>query len=103
MATILQRKEENNADEIWYVTDNRQSLHFEQIFRATRKAKLVEDDVVLEHIPFGTMNGKDGKPFKTRDGGVLQLNDLINQVKDELDKKMTNFNNDDEKKKDIIL
>lgn len=83
LATILQRKKENNPDEIWYVTDGRQSLHFEQIFRATRKAKIVDDSVVLEHIPFGTMNGKDGKPFKTRDGGVMSLKNLIKLVNEE--------------------
>ena len=64
---------------------------------------MVNDDTKLSFLGFGTMNGKDGKPFKTRDGGVLQLNDLINQVKDELDKKMTNFENEDEKKKIINI
>ena len=88
LATILQRKKEYNPDEIWYVTDGRQSLHFEQVFRAARKAKLLEDRVVLEHIPFGTMNGKDGKPFKTRDGGVMSLKNLINLVTEETAKKI---------------
>ena len=58
LATILQRKKEENPDEIWYVVDARQSLHFEQVFRAARRAKLVNDNVVLEHIGFGTMNGR---------------------------------------------
>ena len=103
LATIYSRVKNYNPDEIWYVVDNRKELHFKQVFRASHKSGLVRDDVVLNHYGFGTMNGKDGKPFKTRDGGVLQLNDLINQVKDELDKKMTNFNNDDEKKKIIDI
>ena len=88
LATILQRRKEYNPDEIWYVVDSRQSLHFEQIFRAARKAELVRDDVVLEHIGFGTMNGKDGKPFKTRDGGVMSLKGLINLVKEETKKRI---------------
>ena len=83
LATILQRKKEYDPDEIWYCVDNRQSLRFEQIFRAVRKAELVREDVILEHIAFGTMNGKDGKPFKTRDGGVMSLKGLIELVKEE--------------------
>ena len=77
LTTILERSKKFNPDEIWYLADSRQQLHFEQVFRASRKAKLVRDDVKLEYISFGTMNGKDGKPFKTRDGGVLSLNKLI--------------------------
>lgn len=88
LATILQRKKEINPDEIWYCVDARQALHFEQVFRAARKVKLVDDDVVLEHIGFGTMNGKDGKPFKTRDGGVMSLKGLINLVEEETRKKI---------------
>ena len=83
LATILQRKKEYNPDEIWYVVDNRQGLHFEQTFRATRKAEIVGEEVNLEHVGFGTMNGKDGKPFKTRDGGVMSLKGLIDLVKEE--------------------
>ena len=67
LATILQRQKEINPDEIWYCVDARQGLHFDQVFRAARKVKLVEDRVELEHIGFGTMNGKDGKPFKRED------------------------------------
>lgn len=83
MATILERKINFDPDEIWYVVDARQSLHFEQLFRATRKAKIIDEDVVLEHVGFGTMNGKDGKPFKTRDGGVMTLKSLIELVNEE--------------------
>ena len=90
LATILERKINFNPDEIWYVVDARQSLHFDQVFRATRKAKLIDDNVVLEHIGFGTMNGKDGKPFKTRDGGVMSLKSLMELVYEETYKKITN-------------
>ena len=100
LATILQRVKEFNPDEMWYVTDNRQSLHFEQVFRAARKVKLVRDDVVLEHIPFGTMNGKDGKPFKTRDGGVMSLKNLISLVKEETIKRIA-LNVTEEEKEEI--
>jgi len=100
LATILQRVKEFNPDEMWYVTDNRQCLHFEQVFRAARKVKLVRDDVVLEHIPFGTMNGKDGKPFKTRDGGVMSLKNLISLVKEETVKRIA-LNVTDEEKEEI--
>ena len=88
LATILQRKKCYNPDEIWYTTDGRQSLHFEQVFRAVRKSKLLNDNVGLEHIPFGTMNGKDGKPFKTRDGGVMSLKGLIDLIKEETEKRI---------------
>lgn len=83
LATILERKINYNPDEIWYCVDTRQELHFEQVFRAARKAKLISDDVKLEVVGFGTMNGKDGKPFKTRDGGVMTLKSLINLVYEE--------------------
>ena len=88
LATILQRKKEYNPDEIWYCVDGRQGLHFEQVFRASRKAHLVDENVKLEHIGFGTMNGKDGKPFKTRDGGVMTLKKLINIVVEETRKRI---------------
>ena len=88
LATILQRQKEMNPDEIWYCVDARQGLHFDQVFRAARKVKLIEDKVILEHIGFGTMNGKDGKPFKTRDGGVMSLKGLIALVEEETRKKI---------------
>lgn len=83
LATILQRKREFNADEIWYCVDGRQELHFEQVFRAARKAGIVDEDTKLEFVGFGTMNGKDGKPYKTRDGGIMTLKNLINIVNEE--------------------
>ena len=88
LATIIERKKKFNPDEIWYCSDGRQQLHFEQVFRATRKAKLLDDNVKLEYIGFGTMNGTDGKPFKTRDGGVMTLKALIEMVKDETRKRI---------------
>ena len=101
LATILQRKKEYDPDEIWYVVDNRQGLHFEQIFRAIRKAEILREDVSLEHIGFGTMNGKDGKPFKTRDGGVMSLKGLINLVKEETLKRINPETVSEEEKDDV--
>ncbi len=77
LATIIQRQEDFTPDSIWYVVDKRQALHFEQCFRCARKAALVDDGTTLEHLGFGTMNGSDGKPYKTRDGGVMQLSMLL--------------------------
>ena len=82
MATILERVEEFDPDEIVYVVDKRQSLHFEQVFEASRKAG-ISGRATLEHIGFGTVNGTDGKPFKTRDGGVMRLEDLISMAEEE--------------------
>ena len=101
LATILERKINHNPDEMWYVVDGRQALHFEQIFRTVRKAGYIDDDVVLEHVGFGTMNGKDGKPFKTRDGGVLSLKELINIVNEETLKRITNESISEEEKEEI--
>ncbi|MCL2002975.1 MAG: arginine--tRNA ligase [Oscillospiraceae bacterium] len=79
LGTLLQRKEDFDPDEIWYVTDNRQSFHFKQLFRCAKLAGLPGKTECL-HLPFGTMNGKDGKPYKTREGGVMRLSDLIETV-----------------------
>ncbi len=81
LATLEQRAEDG-YDLVLYVVDARQGLHFDQVFRAARRASVVADDMGLEHIAFGTVNGPDGKPFKTRDGGVLRLADLIEIVTD---------------------
>lgn len=80
LATIYQRVKDINPDHILYVVDSRQANHFLQVFRCAYANDIVRPDVTLEHIGFGTMNGKDGKPFKTRDGGTLQLAELINMV-----------------------
>ncbi len=82
LATLVQRMQDWHPDKILYVTDKRQNLHFEQVFRAARKSGIVTPDTVLEHIGHGTMNGADGKPFKTRDGGVLRLETLIGDMTD---------------------
>jgi len=82
LATMVQRMQDWNPDKMLYVTDKRQNLHFEQVFRAARKAGIVNADTQLEHIGHGTMNGADGKPFKTRDGGVLRLEQLIKDMTD---------------------
>jgi arginyl-tRNA synthetase len=79
LATILQRVRDQNPDMILYVVDQRQADHFEQVYRAAAKANYIRRDR-LEHVGFGTMNGADGKPFKTRAGGVLKLQDLIGQA-----------------------
>ena len=84
LATIKERVEKYDPAQIIYITDKRQDLYFEQVFRAARKAGLVSDKVTLSHIGFGTMNGKDGKPFKTRDGGVMRLESLITEIQDEM-------------------
>ena len=82
LATILQRMQDWNPDKILYVTDKRQNLHFEQVFRAAKKSGIIHDRTEMEHVGHGTMNGKDGKPFKTRDGGVLRLEALIKDMTD---------------------
>ena len=82
LATMVQRMQDWNPDKMLYVTDKRQNLHFEQVFRAARKSGIVHADTELDHVGHGTMNGKDGKPFKTRDGGVLRLEQLIKDMTD---------------------
>lgn len=77
LATIQERMETIDPDEMWYVVDARQGLHFEQVFRCAHKTGMVKEDTVLVHVPFGTVNGTDGKPFKTREGGTMKLKDLI--------------------------
>ena len=89
LATIVMRMQDYNPDAIIYLTDQRQSMHFVQVFRCARKTGLVGPDVELTHIGFGTMNGKDGKPFKTRDGGVMRLEYLLDEVNEEMLKKIT--------------
>lgn len=80
LATIEDREAKYHPDEIIYITDKRQELHFTQVFRAARKCGLCGKDTKLTHIGFGTVNGKDGKPFKTRQGGVMRLETLIDDI-----------------------
>lgn len=99
LATIYERIKTYDPDEIWYVVDARQSLYFEQVFRASYKSNLVKEKCKLAHYGFGTINGKDGKPYKTRDGGVLPLDELLKLVKEELSKRLTKETNEEEKEK----
>ncbi|MCR1842454.1 arginine--tRNA ligase [Murimonas intestini] len=89
LATIVERMKLYDPDEIIYVVDKRQELYFTQVFRCARKTKLVKEDTKLEFLGFGTMNGKDGKPFKTREGGVMRLESLIAGINEEMYKKIT--------------
>ena len=82
LATILQRMQDWKPEKMLYVTDKRQNLHFEQVFRAAKKSGIAAAETELEHVGHGTMNGADGKPFKTRDGGVLRLEQLIADMTD---------------------
>ena len=84
LATIVERMKLFHPDEILYVVDKRQELHFIQVFRCARKTGLVEEDTKLSFLGFGTMNGKDGKPFKTREGGVMRLENLIADIDEEM-------------------
>ena len=88
MATIVSRQERFTPNEYWYVADSRQSLHFEQLFRAVKKAEIVPADSVMTHFAFGTMNGQDGRPFKTRDGGVMTPQALVDIVSQAIKDKM---------------
>ncbi len=102
LATIVERMELFRPDHIIYVTDKRQELYFETVFRCARKTKLVNEDTKLTHIGYGTMNGKDGKPFKTREGGVMRLENLIKGVNDEVYRKiMENRSMDEEEARTI--
>jgi arginyl-tRNA synthetase len=88
LATIVERRKLYDPDEIIYVVDKRQEMHFIQVFRCARKCGLVDDKVEFKFLGFGTMNGKDGKPFKTRDGGVMRLEYLIQNINEEMLKKI---------------
>ena len=100
LATIIQREKDFSPDRIWYVVDKRQGLHLTQVFRCAKKAGIVPESTELAHLAIGTMNGKDGKPYKTRDGGVMRLSDLINTVVQAAIEKMSdeNFESDEEKR-----
>lgn len=88
LATIVWRMQDYNPDEIIYVVDKRQELYFTQVFRCARKTGLVGPETELKFLGFGTMNGKDGKPFKTREGGVMRLEYLVNEINEEMYKKI---------------
>ena len=88
LATILMRNETFNPDKIIYLTDNRQITHFKQVFRASKMSGISSENQQLIHIPFGTINGSDGKPFKTRSGDTIKLQDIINLVTDKATEKL---------------
>lgn len=88
LATILDREKLYQPDQYIYLADKRQELHFTQVFRTARKAGYVKPDTRMDYIGFGTMNGKDGKPFKTRQGGVMRLEYLLKEVEDAVYKKI---------------
>lgn len=89
LATLMQRRDEIDPDQVIYVVDKRQGLYFEQVFRCARKTKIVKDDTELFFLGFGTVNGKDGHAFKTREGGVMRLESLVSQINEQMYKKIT--------------
>ena len=97
LATIMERVREYHPDRMIYLTDKRQDLYFEQVFRCARKTGLVPRETELLHIGFGTMNGKDGKPFRTREGGVMRLELLIKEINEEMYRKITDNRQVDER------
>ena len=100
LATIVERRKLFDPQKIIYVVDKRQALYFEQVFRCARKTKIIGEDVDLIFVGNGTMNGQDGKPFKTRDGGVLRLEALLADVVKEVSDKMADRDMTEEDKKD---
>lgn len=98
LATLVMRMQELSPDEVVYVVDKRQELHFVQVFRCAKKTGIVPEDVSLQFIGFGTMNGKDGKPFKTRDGGVMLLSSLIKEIEDRMYERILESNPDTDPK-----
>ena len=88
LATILQRCEEFDSERMIYVVDNRQGTHFKQLFRTVEKTNITGKELDLEFSGFGTMNGKDGKPYKTREGGVMRLERLISEINEEMYQKI---------------
>ena len=88
LATIVWRMKDYDPDEIIYVVDKRQELYFTQVFRCARKTGLVKPETELKFLGFGTMNGKDGKPFKTREGGVMRLEYLVSSINEEMYRKI---------------
>ena len=88
IATILMRNRDYSPDEIVYITDNRQTTHFKQVFRCCKLAEISPEKQKLTHVAFGTMNGKDGKPFKTRAGGVVRLKEVVGLLIDKAEQKL---------------
>lgn len=102
LATMVERRKLFNPDAITYVVDKRQELYFTQVFRCAKKTKILDEDTKLTFLGFGTMNGKDGKPFKTRDGGVMRLENLIKEIDDAVyEKVMSNRDIPEEEARNI--
>lgn len=89
LATIMDRVEKYDPSRMIYLTDKRQDLYFEQVFRAARKTKIIADDIPMIHIGFGTVNGSDGHAFKTREGGVMRLERLISEINEKTFERIT--------------
>lgn len=102
LATIVERRKLFDPTRIIYVTDKRQGLYFEQVFRCAHKTKIIGSDVDLVFVGHGTMNGKDGKPFKTRDGGVLRLQTLLSDVTEQVQEKMADRDMDEQTMKETV-
>jgi arginyl-tRNA synthetase len=96
LATLFERRRDHDPDRVLYVADKRQEMHFTQVFRCAKKAGIVKEDTDLKFLGFGTMNGKDGKPFKTREGGVMRLEVLLYEINEEMYKKIRDNHEVDE-------
>lgn len=96
LATLVERTRDYDPDKVLYVADKRQEMHFTQVFRCAKKTGVVKPQTELDFLGFGTMNGKDGKPFKTREGGVMRLESLIAEINEEMYKKITDNHEVDE-------
>ncbi|MBQ7587743.1 MAG: arginine--tRNA ligase [Lachnospiraceae bacterium] len=96
LATIAGRRKEIDPDRMLYIADKRQEMHFTQVFRCAKKTGVVREETDLEFLGFGTMNGKDGKPFKTREGGVMRLETLLKDINEEMFKKIRDNHEVDE-------
>lgn len=102
LATLVEREKLYQPDQVIYITDKRQEMHFEQVFRCAKKTGIVRNETELKHIGFGTMNGKDGKPFKTRDGGVMRLQELVADINNKMyDKILENRSIDETEAREI--
>jgi len=97
LATIYDRMKNYKPDEIWYIVDKRQDMHFTQVFRCAKKTNIIDSNTRLTFIGFGTMNGSDGKPFKTRDGGVMRLENLMKEIEELVANRLENQRSNMEK------
>ena len=96
LATLVERRKDIDPDKLIYVVDKRQEMHFVQVFRCAKKTGIVDKETELDFLGFGTMNGRDGKPFKTREGGVMRLETLLADIDEEMYKKIRDNHEVDE-------